>query len=122
MELRLRLVAIRDSCLWFGLEWVNQSPIDYSPAYLRWTIRDRRVFHRTALQEQGVEPCVVSAMTVVGGGSVAHSFAGFRPFALPKDKQLVLEVGEKGGGRMLVLTISSKTILKAQTYDPKARR
>jgi len=119
MEVRLRSVCIRDSCLWFGLEWVNHSPIDYSSAYLRWTIRDRRVFRRTALQEQGLEPCVMTTLPVIGGDSVAHSFAGFRPFALPMDQQLVLEIGEKGGGRMLVLTISSKTIFKAQYYDPK---
>jgi hypothetical protein len=96
---------------------VNHSPIDYSPGYLRWTIRDSRVFRRTALQEQGLEPIVPSALPVVEGDSVVHSFAGFRPFALSKDKQLVLEVGEKGGGRMMVLTISHKTILKAKSND-----
>jgi hypothetical protein len=119
VELRLRAVCIRDSCLWFGLEWRNRSPIDYSAAYLRWTIRDRRVFRRTALQEQGLEPLVASALPVVGGDCVVHQFAGFRPFALSRDKQLVLEVGEKGGGRTLVLMITHKDILKARN-DAKA--
>ncbi|HVU95494.1 MAG TPA: conjugative transposon protein TraM [Puia sp.] len=122
MELRLRSVRIRDSLLWFGLEWANHSPIGYSPAYMRWTMRDRRVFRRTAVQEQGLEPWVPASVTAVGGDSVGHSFVGFRPFALAKDKQLVLEVGEKGGGRTLVLIISSKTILKAKPDEPKARR
>ena len=122
MELRLRSVCIRDSCLWFGLEWINHSPIDYSPGYMRWTIRDRRVFRRTAVQEQEVEPSDAPVLAVVGGDLVRHSFAGFRPFALAKDKQLVLEIGEKGGGRALVLTISHKTILKAKSndFEPKA--
>jgi len=115
VELRLRQVVIRDSCLWFGLEWRNHSPIDFSPAYSRWTIRDRRVFRRTAVQERGLEPCVPVSLPVVRGDSVEHRFAGVWPFALAKDKQLVLEMGEEGGGRTLVLIISPKTILKAKS-------
>ena len=116
IELRLREVSIRDSCLWFGLEWRNHSPIVYSPAYFRWTIRDRRAFRRTALQEQALEPRYSPDLPVVGADSVASCFTGFRPFALPRDKQLVLEIGEKGGGRTLVLEISHKDILKAVNY------
>src|SRR6202000_594710 len=42
IELSLRELCIRGSCLWFGLEWKNRSPIVFAPAYMRWTIRDRR--------------------------------------------------------------------------------
>ena len=116
MELRLCIICIHDSGLWFGLEWRNRSPIPYTPAYARWTIRDRRVFRRTAQQEQGLEPMVSAPLPTVGGDSVEHGFTGFRPFALARDKQLVLEVGEKGGGRTLQLVISHKDILKAIDY------
>jgi len=103
MELTLREVRIEDSCLWFGLEWSNHSPIAFIPAYTRWTIRDRRQFHRTAMQEVPLEPLYASA-----------NWVGFTPFALAKDKELVLEVGEKGGGRTLTLVINHRLILKAK--------
>ena len=116
LELGLRELCIKDSCLWFGLEWRNHSPIAYSPAYMRWTIRDRRSFKRTALQEQPLTPCSPPELSVVGSDSVLHSFTGFRPFALSKDKELVVDIGEKGGGRALTLIISHSQILKARVY------
>lgn len=116
IELGLRELWIKDSCLWFGLEWRNRSPIAFSPAYMRWTVRDRRSFKRTALQEQPLTPCSQPALSVVGSDSVVHSFTGFRSFALPRDKELVVDVGEKGGGRALTLIISHSQILKARVY------
>jgi hypothetical protein len=119
MEVLLRTIVIRDSCLWFGLEWRNRWPIVYTPAYMRWSIRDRRVLRRTALQKWTVEPCSTPALSPIGSDSAQHSFTGFRSFALPKEKELVLEIGEKGGARTLVLTIAPQQILKART-DAKA--
>lgn len=115
-ELLLRELGIHDSCLWFGLEWRNHSPIVYTPAYARWYIRDKRLFKRTALQEQTLEPLVTSLPSSIGNDTVQHTFTGFRPFALPKDKQLVLEIGEKGGARVLTLIIHPNQILKARSY------
>ncbi|GGB23920.1 hypothetical protein GCM10011511_54770 [Puia dinghuensis] len=121
VELRLREIRIAGSCLWFGLEWVNRSPIGYTPAYVRWTVRDRRAFRRTALQEEPLAPMSQLELPSVDQDSVRCSWVGFRPFALAKDKELILEAGEKGGGRTLQLTIQSKQILKAKT-DAKASR
>ena len=116
VELALQAIVLADSCLWFGLEWINQSPITFSPAYVRWFIRDRRAFRRTAMQELSLEPVSVPEMVVVRGDSVVHSWTGFVPFARAKDKELVLEVGEKGGGRSLELVIGHKQIIKAKSY------
>ncbi|HXB06795.1 MAG TPA: conjugative transposon protein TraM, partial [Puia sp.] len=116
MEVALRMVCIRDSCLWFGLEWRNRSPIGLTPAYVRWSVRDRRAFRRTALQEQTIEPLSAPALRPVPGDSTVNSFTGFRPFAVPRDKQLVVEIGEKNGGRALELIIPYQQILKAKTY------
>jgi hypothetical protein len=116
MELTLRAIRIKDSCLWFGLEWRNRSSIVYTPAYVRWTIRDKRVFRRTAVQETGMEPLCMTIPKGIDGDSIYKSWTAFPPFALTKGKQLVLEAGEKGGGRMLVLVIEPKQILKAQIY------
>lgn len=116
VELRLRCLLVQDGLVWFGLEWVNRSPMPYRPVYARWTIRDRRAFRRTALQELALTPIRASALPCVAGDSVYHSWAGFPAFAMAKEKELVLEVGEQGGGRVLKLTISSHELLKAKTY------
>lgn len=114
MELGLQAIWLKDSVLWFGLEWVNRTPIVYRPEYARWFIRDRRVFRRTAMQELPLEPVSEAELVAVGLDTVCHSWVGFPPFALARDKELVLEVGEKGGGRVLELVIRHKEILNAK--------
>jgi hypothetical protein len=117
VELKLQGIYLQDSLLWFALEWQNHSPIGYMPQYYRWVIRDRRSFKRTAQQELPVDPVYSPGRTAVGGDSTLNQWAGFRPFAPEKDKELVLEVGEKNGGRVMTLVIRPKQILQAKNLS-----
>ena len=114
VELKLQGIYLKDSLLWFGLGWENHSPIAFTPEYCRWAVRDRRTFRRTAQQEMAVEPRFASSLVNVLADSAVTQWAGFRPFAPGKDKELVLEVGEKDGGRVLTLVIKTKQILNAK--------
>ncbi len=114
VELALRGVYLKDSLLWFALEWQNHSAIDYTPGYVRWYIRDKRSFKRTAQQELTIQPVVIPPLGIVAGVARIDQWAGFRPFAPRKDKELVLEVGEKDGGRVLTLAIHPKQIVNAK--------
>ena len=118
VELRLRGVWLELGLLWFGLEYSNRSAIVYTPAYVRWFIRDRRQVRRTAIQELSLEPVSAPAVMAVTGDSLVHTWTGFAPFTLAKDKELILEVGEKGGGRTLTLRIKHTAILDAKSIRP----
>jgi hypothetical protein len=118
MELGVQGIYLQDSLLWIALRWRNLSPIGYQPDYCRWTIRDRRSFKRTAEQELPLEPVYRPALVAVGGDSTTDQWVGFRPFALAKDKELVLEVGERNGGRTLELVIGHQQILHAKILQP----
>lgn len=120
VELRLQGIYLADSLMWFALEWENHSPIGFAPAYYRWVLRDRRTFRRTAQQEMAVEPLFAASPVTVSSDSTVRQWAGFRPFAPGKDKELVLEVGERDGGRVLTLVIKPKQILNAKIiHDEK---
>jgi hypothetical protein len=121
LHLRLRGIWLVDGRLWLGLEWENRSPIVYTPLYARWYIRDRRQVRRTAMQELPLEPLPTGGPVSVASDSVVHSWAGFAPFALARDKELVLEVAEKGGGRVLELVIKHQELLKAKNYVRETR-
>ncbi len=112
--LKLQGIYLKDSLLWFGLEWENHSPIGFAPEYYRWVLRDRRTFRRTAQQEMAVEPSCAGGPVNVLSDSMVTQWAGFRPFVPGKDKELVLEVGEKNGGRVLTLVVHPKQILNAK--------
>jgi hypothetical protein len=121
VELALRGIGLDSGRLWFRLEWSNQSPIAYSPAYARWYIRDRRQLRRTAMQELPLEPLSKPELPTVAGDAAQFSWAGFTPFTIAKDKELVLEAAEKGGGRVLELVINYKQLLNAKNYDTEIK-
>ena len=114
MELTLQGIYLKDSLLWFALQLENHSPIEYVPDYIRWFIRDRRQFKRTAIQEIILEPARPTPLEPIFGDSTYRNWTSFKPFALARDKQLILEIGEGNGGRVLTLTIDHKQILKAK--------
>ena len=118
VELDLLGIWLVDGRLWFGLSWNNHSAIAYTPGYTRWFIRDRRKVPRTAEQEVPLDPLSSSSLTSIAGDSTAYSWAGFAPFALAKDKELILEVGEKQGGRVLSLRMGYKAILNIKRREP----
>jgi hypothetical protein len=118
VALDLQQISLQDSLLWIALRWTNHSPIAFVPDYCRWLIRDRHSFTRTAQQEMPVTPMYAPTLPTVTGDSTVNQWIGFRPFALQKDKELVLEVGEKGGGRTLTLEIDHRKILHAKWIEP----
>ncbi|HET6253280.1 MAG TPA: conjugative transposon protein TraM [Puia sp.] len=114
VELTLQSICLKDSLLWFALQWRNHSAIDFTPQYYRWVLRDRRSFRRTAQQELPLDPVCSPRQTTIAGDSTLQQWAGFRPFTPGKDKQLVLEVGDRNGGRVITLLIHFKQILNAK--------
>lgn len=116
MRLRLRGLWLSEGRLWFGLEWENRGAIGFRAGYARWFIRDRRQVRRTAIQELPLEPLSGGTPEGIAADSVVHSWTAFNPFALARDKELVLEVAEKGSGRVLELVIKHQELLKAKNY------
>jgi hypothetical protein len=114
MELGCRGIFLDSGVLWFSLSLRNRSPIEFVPEYARWFVRDRKRFKRTAVQDLALTPVFVPALPVVAGDSSCGSWTGFKPFALGKDKELVLEVGEKGGGRVLRIVMGHRDLLSAK--------
>lgn len=116
IRLRLEGIYLRDSLLWLTLRLENQGPIGFVPDHMRWCIRDRRQARRTAIQEIAMAPVYTSPVEALPGDSSRAVLAAFRPFALPEDKVLVLQMAESNGARGLVMEIKGKDILKAKVY------
>jgi hypothetical protein len=121
MEFTLQGIYLRDSLLWIMLRIGNNSPIDYVPGYIHWCIRDRRRSRRTAIQDIVLQPVYTRLLEVLPGDSNRILLAGFRPFALPGDKELVLQLAERNGARELMMDIKEKEILKAKKYGQEEK-
>jgi hypothetical protein len=68
------------------------------------------------VQESEVTPVFVfnsGTSTIPGPGEVDQVYA-LRKFTIPDDKNLVVEMFEKGGGRVLSFNVTNADILKAR--------
>jgi len=115
-EMRLQLggIWLSENTMWYKLRLANRSQVDFRTDYLRFFLRDRKRSKRTAMQETEVFPSFQSVTEKVNGNEQSQWVVGFTPFTVPPEKHLLIQVGEKGNGRTVVLPVKSKTVLRAK--------
>ena len=118
VALSLKSIYVKDKVMWFALEVTNQSLLDYEPSFIRFFQKDKKKAKRTTQQETELQPLFVQKGSVVGGKQSAIIIMGFPQFTIPNDQRLVIQVGERNGGRLLELDIKSRVILKAKVLQP----
>ena len=114
MHLQLKSIYLSGNSMWFTLELFNSSLIDYKPDYIRFFLRDRKRAKRTAVQEAELFPLLQTCREIIPGNAVMKMLFPFKPFTIPRSKELVIQIGEQNGGRSLILLISHRKILKAR--------
>ena len=116
MKLTIHGIYIKDNALWFLFGAENYSFLDYHPEYLRCFIADTKKATRSAIQETEL-PLLYPAtlLQTVPGKKKKQFVLAFSPFTFSKDKKMIVQISEKNGGRMLLLTVLHKAILKARS-------
>ena len=114
IRLTLQGIYLQDGLMWLSFECSNRSKIGYVPDHLRCTIREGRRLKRMAVQEIPLEPVYQQAPPVIAGDSSGKMLLCFRPFTLGKGKKLLVQIGEREGGRGLEMEISPKVLLHAK--------
>ena len=121
LKISLRGIYIYRHLLWFRFDISNGSLIDFKPAYTRFFITDKEKLQRVAEQEIGLSPKFQVSFPQIPGKSKKSIAFAFDPFTLPKDKNLILEMSEDQGGRLLRLPIGYRALLCAKgTGDQKS--
>jgi conjugative transposon TraN protein len=107
-------IYVKEDVMYYQLELLNETFIDYDIDLIRFAIRDGAKARRTASQEVELRPLetVGNIKKVVAGQHNEVVFA-FPRFTLPDAKLLFIEIMEKAGGRHLSLKVSNKKIIKA---------
>jgi len=116
IKLILRGIYIKDHLMWLRIEMKNQSEIDYQTQYFRFFIKDKHSGKRTAVQETDVLSVWRSPDQTIYGQSGHSLVFAFPEFTIDRHKKLVLQISEKNGGRLLILPINNKTLLKAHKW------
>lgn len=107
-------IYIKDNVMYYQLDLINQSPIDYDVNFLRFYIRDKKKVKRTAVQENELKPLYIAGNTSqVKANSHNSIVVALDKFTIPDAKYLAIEIGEKNGGRNLLMKAGNRKIIKA---------
>jgi conjugative transposon TraN protein len=104
--------------LFFHFQLKNTSTVSFNVDYLVFKIVDKKVAKRTAMQEQVIIPLrSYNQMTVVAGNKEERTVFTLPKFTIPNDKQLIIELMEKDGGRNQTLTVENADLIRAEVID-----
>jgi conjugative transposon TraN protein len=115
VDFRLNGIYIMNDIMFFKLEVINNSTINYDVDMLKFFIKDEKRSNRTASQEIEKQPLYVhgDTSTILANSTGILLFA-LSKFTIPDKKYLSVQMMEKNGGRNLQLVIRNKKIIKAQ--------
>lgn len=104
--------------LYFHLQLKNVSNVPFDVDYITFKIVDKKVAKRTAMQEQIVWPLRThNNVTLVGGKQTERTVFTLPKFTIPDDKQLVVELAEKEGGRHQRFTVDNADLIRAHVIN-----
>ncbi len=118
VQFLLKSIYTNNGLLYFHTEFKNTSNIPFDIDFVSFKIVDKKVIKRTAMQEQVLEPLrAQNYVTVVHGKSSERTVFALEKFTIPDDKQLVIEVAEKEGGRHQSFVVDNEDIVRANVID-----
>jgi conjugative transposon TraN protein len=118
LSVRAGRVGYQQETLFFPLHIANQSNMTYDVDFVKFYIQDKQVAKRTAEQAIEITPTYVfngSLKKIQAKGKLEQVYI-FKKFTIPEQKQLIVELYEKGGGRNIKLKLSNSDLLKARTF------
>ena len=114
----LKGIYTHNGLLYFHTQISNSSNVPFDVDFITFKIVDKKVAKRTAIQEQVIFPLRAYnyAIRVAGKKDESTVFA-MDKFTIPDDKQLVVELNEKNGGRHQSFIIENEDLVRAKVIN-----
>ncbi|WP_305951639.1 conjugative transposon protein TraN [Emticicia oligotrophica] len=113
----LKGVYTYNGMMYFTIEVVNDSEIDYSIDFIKLYIKDKEVLKRMTIQEEELKIADRFPLDNVLKAKTNNTFSLATPLrTISDDKEFEFEIYEQNGGRHLRFSISPKIIAKAKTF------
>ena len=114
----LKGIYTHNGLLYFHTEIKNQTNVPYDIDFITFKIVDKEVAKRTAIQEQIIFPLRAYNYAVnIAGQKSERTVFTMDKFTIPDDKQLVVEMHEKSGGRHQSFVIENSDIVRAEVIN-----
>lgn len=116
VALSLAKLFMKDGLLWVELKIENKSLIPFTPVYTRFTLKDTKSARRTASQETELIPLLKDSFKKVNEYDSSSIVYVFNPFTVPDTKELIIQIGESEGNRLLTLPLSHRIMNKIRAW------
>ena len=114
----LKGIYVHNDLLYLHTEIRNSSNVPFDVDYISFKVVDKKVAKRTAIQEQVLFPVRAYNYAVrVAGKQSERTVFCLPKFTIPDDKQLVVELCEKNGGRHQSFIVENADLVLAKVID-----
>lgn len=114
----LKGIYSHNGLLYFHTQLANSSNVPFDVDFITFKIVDKKVAKRTAIQEQVILPLrAFNYITNVPGKQDGRTVFAMDKFTIPDDKQLVVELNEKNGGRHQSFTVENEDLVRAKVIN-----
>lgn len=118
MQFVLKGLYTHNGLFYFHTELKNRTQIPYRADFITFKIVDKKIAKRTAIQERNVQPVrSFNEMREIRAKQTERSVFALEQLTLPEDKQLVVTLLEKNGGRTLSFVLKNEDLIRAQSID-----
>lgn len=111
---RVKGIYIKNDIIYYQVEIINKSSIDYDFDFLHCYLSDKKKVKRTAIQENKISPVITVGNTKsIKANSNAIIVLAIKKFTIPNGRQLVIDIHEKDGGRNLLMKVGNNKLIRA---------
>ena len=118
IQYTLKGIYTHNGLLYFHVQLKNASHVPFDVDYIKFKIVDKKVAKRTAIQEQVILPLRAhNNLMLIPGKKTERAIFTLPKFTIPGDKQLVIELNEKEGGRHQSFTVENADLVRAKVIN-----
>lgn len=118
VQYTLKGIYTHNGLLYFHMQLKNSSNVPFDVDYITFKIVDKKVAKRTAIQEQVIVPLRAhNNLTNIGGKKTERCVFTLQKFTIPDDKQLIIELNEKEGGRHQSFIVENADLVRAKVIN-----
>ena len=114
----LKGIYTHNGLLYLHTQIKNSSNVPFDIDFVRMKVVDKKVMKQTAIQETVIQPVrAYNYISSVAGNTTERTVFTIDKITIPDDKQLVIEVFEKNGGRNQTFIVTNSDLLSAKVIN-----
>ncbi|WP_103327938.1 DUF4138 domain-containing protein [Bacteroidetes bacterium endosymbiont of Geopemphigus sp.] len=107
-------IYIQEDVIFYSFNIENKSHINYDIFFIKFYMRDKKVFNQTAIQEMEMQPLFkLPDIDTISGKKRVKMVFSLQEFTIPQDKNLEIEMFEKNSGLYMKFSVANDDISNA---------